>query len=267
MKNEKHAVCNGKIISEAEAVVPVTRTEIQCGYSVYESLRIIKGQIVHFPDHFDRLKFSADFLKMDFPLKEKTILQWINKLIKEDNLDDATIRLLYVGGEPELFFVTWSPILSYPAQYYINGVKTIVYKGERYLPKCKTSNLLMNYLARLEAGSNNAFEALLENRNGQLLEGTRSNFYAFKNGVIYTAPLSQVLQGVTRIAVFKAAEKLGINIIEESPLSCDIDDFEEAFISATSMGAMPLSSINEKILKGPFERTNKICELVRKGEL
>lgn len=267
MTKIKHAILNGNIILEKEAVVPVTRKEVQCGYSVYEALRVLKGQVVHFSEHYMRMKNSADFLGMDFPLTEDVIAEWIKDLIVSDSIQDATVRLLFVGEKPNLFFITWQTILSYPDEYYINGVKAIVYKGERYLPKCKTSNLLMNYLAQKKATNQGAFEALLENRQGQLLEGTRSNFYAFKDGVIYTAPLSQVLQGVTRISVFKAAKELGIKIIEQSPLVSSLNSFEEAFISSTSMGAMPLSSIGSKVFAGSYERTNEICKLVRKGEL
>lgn len=264
-----HAVCNGKVIMASEAVVPVTRKEIQYGFSVYEALRVVKGHAVHLEDHIRRLNNSCAGIGLVHTVSTDDFIDWVRLLIVADDIVEATLRILLVGGEPSLCFITAAPLLTYPESYYEKGVDVITYDGERFLPSCKTSNLLLNYLALHAANERGAFEALLVDRHGRVLEGTRSNFFAFHDGRLYTAPDELVLEGVTRDRILKAAALQGIEVVFDPPLAEDlmIDMYDEMFISSTSMGAMPIHRIGARVLEGPHARTNAICRQVRQWEL
>jgi D-alanine transaminase/branched-chain amino acid aminotransferase len=264
-----HVVKNGKMVSKEEAVVPVTLREVQYGFFTYESLRVLHGEVVHLEDHLERLAHSAEGIRLTHPFSYKDIGSWVHALIAADGISDATMKITLYGGPEAMCFVTASKILSYPDAYYQHGVKVITYEGERLMPSCKTGNLLLNYMALEEAHRHDGFEAELVDRNGEILEGTRSNFYAFHDGTIYTAPDGKVLLGVTRSSVLRAAKQLCYPVVFQAPKRRDLLSgvYDEAFISATSMGAMPVSQLDGKMFTLPKERTNRICALVRSWEL
>ncbi|WP_320128099.1 aminotransferase class IV [uncultured Sphaerochaeta sp.] len=265
----EHAVHNGEIIKEEDATLKVTNREVQFGFSTYESIRIIKRHPVHLADHLKRLEKSCAGIFLVHPFTEEELTSWVYQLIETDELDTASIRILIVGGSQPQCFITATALLAYPDSYYLEGVSAYTYEGERLLPSCKTGNLLLNYMALEASRRQGGFEALLVNREGEILEGTRSNFFAFKDGRLYTAPSEKVLLGVTRERVIEAAQKQGIEVVFKAPLASDLQKglYDELFISATSMAAMPLCAVNGNNLKGSFARTLAICKQVRDWEL
>ena len=163
---QKSAIKNGNIIREEDALVPVTLREVQSNFSVYEALRVVNRHVVHLDEHIKRLESSASQIGLVLP--SVPWQEWIDRLIEKDNLEDATMRILVYGGSECMIFITWQPLITYPDSYYSEGVAVTTYFGERYLPTCKTSNLLLSYLALNDARSKGAFEALLVDRHNQV---------------------------------------------------------------------------------------------------
>lgn len=266
--NGKHAIFNGKLVDVEQAVLPVQDKEFQYGFGVYESLRVIHGRVVYGEDHISRLFYSAKGLKLRHPYTSKQVTAWLMQLIEVDAIENATIRILLMGGMEARLFITVAPLLTYPESFYSEGIKAITYNGERYLPQYKTCSLLMNYIALRQASSQGAFEALLVDNNGLVLEGTRSNVFAFEENTVYTAPVSMVLEGVTRDKIIKAATQLGYRIVFEAPRLKDVmaGRYNELCISSTSMGAMPLSVLDDYELSSSFSTTLAIHTLIRQWE-
>lgn len=265
----EHAVCNGKIIMQSEAVVPVTLREVQSGFYVYESLRVIQAHPVHLEDHLLRLEASAKLINLTYPFNREEIASWVHALIEVDLVENASLRIQIYGGMQPQLFITTSEILTYPESFYTEGVKTFTYEGERLLPGAKTGNLLLNYIALEEARRQGCFEALLVDSEHKILEGTRSNFFAIKDGKLFTAQDEKVLLGITRDRVIKAAKQFGLQILYEAPSVEQVlaGSYDELFISATSMAAMPVSRVNGTIVGTTFALTREICSLVRQWEL
>ena len=265
----EHALRNGRVILEKEACLPITNREVQFGFSTYESLRVVASHPVHLEDHLIRLDNSCKGIGLVHPFTQEEITGWVYDLIRVDLLQEASVRILLIGGTEPLCFITATSLLTYPDTYYLQGVGAITYEGERLMPSCKTGNLLLNYMALEKAKSSGCFEALLIDRNGQALEGTRSNFFAFRDGKLYTAKDDEVLLGITRDRIIQAAEILGIEMVYEAPLVKDLHAglYDEAFVSATSMAAMPLSSLDTQVFTPPFDRSHAITALVRSWEL
>jgi D-alanine transaminase/branched-chain amino acid aminotransferase len=240
----KHAILNGSLIDASDAVLPVQDRELQYGFGVYESLRMIRGKIVYPVDHIERLFYSADGIGLRHDFTTEQVHGWLLLLLTTDGIEDATVRILLMGGIEARLFITTSTMLTYPESFYSEGIKTIGYEGERMLPQYKTCSLLMNFLALRKASSLGAFEALLIDRHGLILEGTRSNVFACKGPVVYTAPSNAVLEGVTRDKIIKAIDEIGYKLVYEAPSAKDLLSgmYDEMFISSTSMGAMPVAS-------------------------
>lgn len=267
MKLGDHAIRNGELISPKEAVLPVTQREVQSNFSVYEALRIIEKKVVHLPEHLQRLKESAREIRLEHSFSDQMIASSIGKLIETDCITEATMRILIVGGPEPVLFITASPILSYPPSMYRDGVFCTVYEGERFMPECKTSNLLLNYIALEDSKRRGGFEALLLDRNGCIREGTRSNFYGFRDQILYTAPLDVVLDGITRQSVLKAAAEIGIKVAEKALRYSELKECDEVFISSTSMSAMPVRQVEDIVFSSDHQRTLRLSEIVRNREL
>lgn len=260
-----YASLNGVLIPKEEAVVPITSREVQSGFYVYESLRVLGGFVTRINDHLDRLLASAKGIYLVHPFTKEGIHEWVNELIKAEGIEDATVRIsLYGGVEPKLFIVP-AQLLSYPDSFYQEGVSAITFEGERVFPAYKSGSLLLNYVALETARRADAFEALLVDHQGRVLEGTRSNFFAFSNNTLHTADEDLVLGGITRSEILRAAKNLGFTI-DLNPIYLEellANRFTEVFISATSMAALPLRRIDDLIFGSPFERTRALHDYVR----
>lgn len=265
----EHALCNGKLIPASKVVLSATDRAVQSGFGVYESLRVIQGRPVYLQDHMLRLERSACGIEMKHPFRFDDLTKWIDVLLESDSIEKATLRVLLMGGDSPSLIVTAHPLLSYPDDWYRKGVFATTYAGERFLPRYKTCAQLLSYLALRDAQAKNAFEAILVDRYGYALEGTRSNFFAFRNHVLYTADESLVLEGVTRDKILKACECLGFSVVLEPISLSDIVShrFDEVFISSTSMGAMGVCRLDDTLITSDFARTNAIHDLIRKWEV
>lgn len=264
----RHASVNGKIVEATQASLSVTDRELQYGFGVYESIRITSGKIIYPAEHVERLFFSAQGIELRHSFEIPNVLRWMNELLLIDSLKEATLRILLLGGVKARLFITTTSALSYPTSFYTDGVKTISYHGERFLPRYKTCSLLMNYLALKEAGSHGAFEALLVDSHSQVLEGTRSNVFACEKNILYTADHLKVLEGVTRSKIIEAAKQLGYQVVFEAPSLKDLHRgrYDELFISSTSMGALPINSFDGRLFSPPFTISLQLHTLIRRWE-
>ena len=108
-------------------------------------------------------------------------------------------------------------------------------------------------------------EALLVDSDGNIREGTRSNFFAIKDNCIITPPREKVLEGITKKILLKAAKKEFEILEEDIPLS-KIGEYEEFFITSTSMNAMPINQINDYRIESSFEKTRKLQKMLKEAE-
>ncbi len=263
-----YAILNGELIDEKDAVVPVTRRELFFNFSIYESLKVTQSSALFVHDHVERFMESARILGMEHPHAFRKILDSIILLIRMNKAKEATVRLQMIGGNPPLLFIFLAPLPEYRPEWYIQGVSAISYIGERIFPKAKSNCLLLNYIAYREATAAGALDALLIDRNGHATEGTRSNFFAFREDTLVTAG-EDILLGVTRRMIIEAAATLGMEIrFEKISLKELLENkYDEPFISSTSMGAMPLREIDGTATGNSFPRVEAINNAVRNREL
>lgn len=261
----RHAIRNGVLIGQDEALVPVTDRAVQSSFSVYEALRVVDRHVVHLDDHITRMEYSASAIGLALP--DADWQTWIDMLVAADDIVDATMRITVYGTAQPLAFITWQDLLTYPDEYYDRGIAVTTFHGERFLPTCKTGNLLLSYLALEDAHSKGAFESLLVDREGRVLEGSRSNFYLIRGNVMYTAADDLVLGGVTRKSVMRAARQLGLETVMQAVGEDELLAGDTMFISSTSMAAMPVTKVDGRAVPCDIGLVASICALVRKWEI
>ena len=258
---KKYVILNGKLIEEDKANISVFNKAIFFDFGVYDSMKVVKKKLFFLDFHVDRLLQSAKILKLKHRFSKKEISEWIKLLIEKNDLENAMLRFLLLGAggkdeEPKLFIFSVG-LKFYHKRDYKKGIKVITYNGERRVPQAKSKDLLINFLALREAMDKAAKDALLVDADDFVREGTRTNFFAIKDSVLYTAPLSDVLEGVTRKIVVMVAKENNIKLIEKKIKLKELKEYDEFFITSTSMNILPITQIDDYVIEegvGPITK-------------
>ncbi|MDA3938333.1 MAG: aminotransferase class IV [Spirochaetia bacterium] len=255
----KYALKNLELIDEKDAVIPVTQRELFSSFGVYESIKVSNGQAEHVNDHLERLFDSARILKLEHDFSFNDIISSLNMLITANNDLKVSLKLQLIGGRTPCLFAFTTKLPEYPEEYYIHGAKVISFAGERIYPHAKSNCLLLNYMAAREAGLSGALDAILIDRSGFALEGSRSNLFAVKGKTLITSE-EDVLYGVTRRRTIEIAKNLNLTIEFKKIALKDIKEhiFDEVFITSTSMGAIPVNAIDDIKIGSSFPVTSLI---------
>ena len=114
-------------------------------------------------------------------------------------------------------------------------------------------------MAAREADLFGALDAILIDRSGFALEGSRSNLFAVKGNNLITSE-EDVLYGVTRKRTIEIAIKMDLTLIYKKIALNDIKDhlYDEVFITSTSMGAIPVRTIDDISIGSSFPITSLI---------
>ncbi len=255
---------NGKIVPSKEAVVSVFDHGFLYGDGVYETMRVYDGVIFMLDEHMRRLYRSASMIGLTIPLKVDSLKISLYETLIMNSLKNAYIRLTVsrgkgdIGLDPELcpeptIVIIAQELKGYPRAYYEKGISLIIPETRRNLkeainPRIKSLNFLNNILAKIEAGKKDAYEAVMLNAYGKLTEGTISNVFFYKDGILCT-PSTEcgILGGITRGIVIDLALRNGLNAKEGEFTKKDIYSAVEVFLTNTTFEVMPVSKVDDQI--------------------
>ncbi len=239
---------NGSLKPITEATVSLANIEYAYGFGVYESIRVSRG-VVQFPqEHIGRLMESARIIALTHTFSPASIEKSIAELIAHTEAESFNLKILLIGGktaeDASLSILCFNPLFP-DKKLYRDGVHTITYEYERAFPHAKTLNMLQSYLAFRSAKEAGAHDALLIDREGRILEGTRTNFFCINDKTMYTAPEDKILLGVTRKIVLKVAVQNGFNIVQKDIRPGDLKQYDGAFLTGTSIKILPIRSVDD----------------------
>ncbi len=148
-----------------------------------------------------------------------------------------------------------------PFENFENGVKATFVEDIRWL-RCdiKSLNLLGAVLAKQEAHEKDCYEAILH-RGETVTEGSSSNIYGVKDGVLYTHPADNlILNGITRQVIFKCAEEIGMPVKEEAFTKEQLLAMDEVIVSSTTSEVTPVIDVDGQAIGSgkPGEWTRKL---------
>ena len=261
-------VCiNGTLAEEKDAVVPITDKAYFYDFAVYSSLKVINGKAFSPEYHVDRLFESAQAIGLEHSFTKKDVLGWIERTIKENALADSLLRLLLIGdadggANARLYVIPLAGVTYYPESSYSKGVKTVSYRGERRIPTAKTKDLLLGFLAMKRAKAQDAIEALLIDNDGNIREGTRSNFFAIKGNALISPPKEEILEGIVHKIVVGLAQKSMEVRFEKIPLA-RIGEYDECFLTSTQFNVMPVRQVDGTLLRTEFKKTRELQKLLK----
>ena len=112
----------------------------------------------------------------------------------------------------------------------------------------KTTSYAENVVALAYAKERGAVEAIFGNTRDELCEGTGSNVFVVRDGVILTPPLeSGCLAGITRELTIEWSREAGLEVREETmPLSV-LQDCDEVITSSTK-DVLAIDRVDDRVL-------------------
>jgi branched-chain amino acid aminotransferase len=255
------AYVNGKFLSKDDAVVSVFDHGFLYGDGVYETMRAYRGKIFLLGKHLTRLKQSADAISLALPLPLDKIGEALNEALTVNKLNEAYLRIQIsrgtgeIGLDPALcpaptMVILTRPFKDYPPELYANGVAVAIVQTRRNHPLAldpaiKGTNFLNNILAKIESLKAGAYEGIMLNWQGYVAEGTISNLFAVKKGILQTPSLETgILEGITRDLVLHLARKGKIPTEELLMRPRDLLRADECFITNTTVEVLPVTVID-----------------------
>lgn len=224
-----------------------------CGFGLFETMRAYKNKIVYLDAHLKRIQESSRPLRLRCPPRVK-LKKIIQKAIKVNGFTDAYVRLtLWKAVKGTGISVIVKKHIPYSSRKYQTGIKVMV-SGLRqnensFLSNIKTTSRLLYELSYQEAKEKGFEESIILNSRGYLAEGSRSNVFLVQGNALFTPSLScGCLAGITRKVIFDLAKKHGIKICEGNFTLGDAYQADEMFLTNSLAGAMPVASINNKII-------------------
>src|SRR6202012_2556107 len=243
---------NDELLPIDSKVLTVNNRAFKYGDGLFESMRLMKGQLKFADLHADRLQRGMKALKIDgysqmdsWFLKEKC-----EDISRRNKIKHGRLRLtvyrdaegLYTPTANKMGYVLEVQPLDEP-RYFLNPKGLIVDifpdlpKPTNYLSNIKTCNSLIYVMGAIFKAQNNLDEIFLLNQNGFLCEAGSSNVFVYYQNHLYTPALSEgCVEGVMRAVVIDIARKIGVPITEAQINPEILYQADEVFITNASRG-------------------------------
>jgi len=257
---------NGRYVESARATIPALDRGFLFGEGLFETWRTYKGRPFALREHLARMSRSARSLGIPFDPDE----DWEGRTLKLARLNGMTggggaIRLTITGGPGPVTLVQgqltrptrlmlFRPLEPGLAAARTGGVGVhLLDFGAGVNPalrRLKTLNYLPAVIGKTEAARHACFESLYRLADSTVLEGTTSNFFVVKRGVVSTTPITDgILPGVTRATVIKLARRVA-EVREHRLTVDDLHDADEMFLTSSTIEVVPIIRVGRRKVAG-----------------
>ncbi len=259
---------NGEFVKAAEAKTDLYSQSLHYGYSVFEGIRSYevegKSRIFKATNHYDRLRYSAEVMKMPFDYTTEKLTELSYEVLKQNNFTDAYLRPLVFcspnmslskGKESYLTIQAW----EWTNGYLANKLRLMTSSYRRPNPTAfhidaKVSGHYVNSILACQEAKDAGFdEALLLDNNGFVAEGPGANIFYEKEGVLFTPAKGNILPGITRATVIEICEELNIPVQEKHFTPAEMKEADTAFYCGTAAEVVEIASLDEKVFSKKWE--------------
>lgn len=266
---------NGSYVPEEQGKISIFDRGFLFADGIYEVTAVVKGRLVDYDAHMERLERSLREIRLDWPCSKEELKAMHLDMVKRNSLDEGWIYMQITRGaadrdfkfpkgvKPTLIaFTQAKKLVDNPDA--VRGVSVITVPDIRWARRdIKSVMLLAPVLGKQAAYEAGAFEAWMV-EDGKVTEGTSSNAYIVKDGKVITRGLSNnILAGCTRRALFRLAKEKGVTLEERAFTPDEAYAADEAFLTSASNFVMPIVEIDNKRVGGgqPGPVTRKLREL------
>ena len=214
-------------------------------------------QVVMLDAHMDRLEKSARLEDIDLDLDRAWLRSGLRRLLEQAGYEQARFRITIPRNNPDTPLLAVEPLQIISDALRSTGVSVATICIDRPNPQAKSNRWIQLRDKARKMLPDWAYEGLVCTEDGQILEGFSSNFYAIYEGDLHTAR-DVVLSGIARQILLIVADSI-ISVSFDPVRREQVASFDEAFITSSSRGVVPLAKIDQHIIgegvPGPVTQT------------
>lgn len=244
---------NGHIIPATEWKLSPDNRSFRYGDGFFETMKVVKGNIVLKDLHFERLFSSLERLKFTKPayFTPLYLQEAIRALLHQLNLaSPARVRLTVYRGEggpsdikdlsPNILIQAW-PLNESANTFTENGLRAGVYTDARkisdHFSSIKSNNYQCYLMAALWAKEKQLDEAILLNAYDRVADATIANVFIVNNGTVKTPALTEgCISGVMRKYILNCLRENGFPVEEGMLTTDELANASEIFITNAIIG-------------------------------
>lgn len=245
------------------------------GDAVFETMRVVKGKIIFWEDHYFRLMAGMRIMRMEIPMTftMEFLEAEILKTAEATGLQESQARVkLSVYRESEGFYTPVSNDIGYVIavqkleedQYLLNTTpyRVDIFKDYPVAPgllsTIKSNNRAINVVGSIYAQENDLDNCILINSNKQVVEALNSNLFLVHGKIVKTPPiLDGCIKGIIRQQLIEIIKGMEDYELEESSISpFEIQRADELFLTNSITGIRPVTAYRKK------EFTTKLAGLL-----
>jgi len=262
---------NGKFVSKDKVSISPDDRGFLFADGVYEVIRAYNGKLFKSNEHFERLAFSLQELRI-FGIDLDKLKSVAEELMGKNHLvdGDAVLYIQITRGaatrqhafpDEETSPTVYASVFPFqpPEDKWKTGIKIILVPDIRWA-RCdiKSVALLPNVLACQQAKEAGADEAVFV-RDGVITEGSHTSLCAVFDGQLVTHPeTNHILPGITRSVVLDLCRKLNIPVLDSPILEKELNKADELMTLGTTTEVMPVVQVDDWMVAngkpGPITR-------------
>lgn len=244
-----------------ETLLPVEKARLSagqagllCGFGLFTTLRIARGEAFAYERHWRRLEKDAGIIHLPMPYSGAKVRVHLHEVIRGNRVNEGCARIYLVHNDVG-FWQTDEPrpkvdllITTADLPEYREPARLALREHGRHaasaLCSVKTTSWLNNVWSVGEATGAGFDEVVLLNERGEVAECTSANIFAVKEGKVFTPPLnSGCLEGVTRGILFEIAPEAGVSVVQQALRPEDLYTADEVFITSTNRNVISVAEI------------------------
>ena len=270
---------NGTLKSRNEATVSVFDSGFLLGDGVWEGLRVYNGGIAFLSEHLERLYEGARFIDMDIGITPDQMKARLADVLNANNMtgkdsNGVHIRLMVTRGikqtpyqdpritigDPTIVIIPeYKTASDDPVQ---TGMSLFTVHTRRGFPdvqdqKLNSHSKLNCISACIQAAKAGADEALMLDPHGFVATCNSTHFFIVRRGEIWTSTGQYCIPGITRANIIKIARTNDIPVHEKSFSLYDVYGADEAFVTGTFAGVVPVREVDGRQLGHPLDTDRK----------
>ena len=255
---------NGDFLPLEDACISPMDRGFLFGDGVYEVIPAYNNRLFRIDEHLQRLQNSLDAIRLKNPYSAQQWIDIFNTLVSHQDHSDHSIYLQITRGadskrdhtipdhiEPTVFIVSnpFPPLPDISDLSKISGVRVMTQEDSRWQHcNVKAITLLANILHRQDAIDDGYAETILI-RDGYALEGSASNLFIVKEGIIKTPPKSSLLlPGITRDLVLEIAAQNNVAAQEADISSEDLFEADEVWVTSSTKEIVPVVQVDTDVI-------------------
>jgi branched-chain amino acid aminotransferase len=261
---------NGKLFPREQAVVSVFDSGFILGDGVWEGLRVVVGGVPFLRPHIERLYEGAKAIFMDIGVSPQDLVKRLFDCIDANKMTDGVhVRLMVTRGvkatpyqDPRVV-VSPATIVIIPEyktpspEKFDKGLKLYTVNVRRGAPdvqdqKLNSHSKLNCITACIQAINAGADEALMLDPLGFVATCNSTHFFIIRRGELWTSTGQYSIPGITRANMIRLARDNAIPVFEKQFSLYDVYGADEAFVTGTFAGLIPVREIDGRPVRNPL---------------